>query len=51
LMMAAAEGQSEIVALLLKHGADPSAKDVDGETALQFAASKGHQAVVNLLSK
>ncbi len=51
LMMAAAEGQTQIVAVLLKHGANAASKDVDGETALQFAASKGHQAVVELLSK
>ena len=51
LMMAAAEGQAEIVKILLKHGAIIESKDVDGETALQFAMSKGHQAVVELLKK
>ena len=42
LMFAAAEGQSGVVSLLLAAGADPHAKDVDGEDAALFARSKGH---------
>jgi len=49
LMWAAAEGQLESVKVLLKHGADAARKDVDGETAEMFAASKGHTAIVQLL--
>lgn len=49
LMWAAAEGQADVVELLLKNGADPSLKEVDGDTAESFAAKKGHTAVVNIL--
>ena len=49
LMTAAAEGQLEVVRLLLAHGADPDLKDVDGDTAESFAEQKGHPAVVELL--
>jgi hypothetical protein len=42
LMFAAAEGQTGVISLLLKAGADPHAKDVDGEDAALFARSKGH---------
>ena len=49
LMMAAAEGQLDVVRLLLIHGADPSLKDEDGDTARSFAAQNGHNAVVDLL--
>jgi ankyrin repeat protein len=49
LMWAAAEGQVEIVELLLKNGADPSLKEVDGDTAESFAAKNGHTAVVKIL--
>lgn len=49
LMYAAAEGQLEVVESLLRAGADPDLKDEDGETALDFAASKGHAKVASLL--
>lgn len=51
LMTAAAEGQLKVVQLLLKHGADPSLKDKDGDTAASFAKQKGHPDVVELLEK
>ena len=43
------EGQFEVVRLLLAHGADPSLKDKDDDTAESFARQKGHSAVVELL--
>ena len=49
LMTAAAEGQTEVVRLLLEHGADPGLKDKDGDTAASFARENGHTAVVELL--
>jgi len=49
LMTAAAEGQIEVVRLLLARGADPAIKDVDGDTALNFARQNGHTAVAQLL--
>lgn len=49
LMTAAAEGQIEVVRLLLGHGADPALKDKDGDTAESFARQNGHTAVVELL--
>ncbi|HEY5621733.1 MAG TPA: ankyrin repeat domain-containing protein [Pontiella sp.] len=51
LMWAAAEGQLESVKLLLKHGADAALKDIDGDKAENFAASKGHAAIVKLLQQ
>jgi len=35
--------------VLLEHGADVEAKGNDGETALQIAAERGHDEVVELL--
>jgi ankyrin repeat protein len=49
LMYAAAEGQTDVVKILLSYRADPSLKDVDGDDALTFARNNGHQAVVTLL--
>ena len=51
LMWAAAEGQAENVTLLLKHKADTTLKDVDGDTAESFAAKKGHTAVAQVLKE
>ncbi len=51
LMYAAAEGQVEVVEVLLKHQADPGLRDVDGDTARDFASQNGHSAVVQLLTK
>ena len=39
LMMAAGYGMSDLVRLLLRRGADPRARTVDGETALSLAVS------------
>jgi len=49
LMTAAAEGQEKVVRVLLSHGADPSLKDKDGDTAESFALQKGHPVVAELL--
>jgi len=49
LMFAAAEGQKEVVSTLLKHGADKSLLDEDGESAYDFAVANGHAAVAALL--
>jgi ankyrin repeat protein len=49
LMTAAAEGQLDVVRLLLSRGADPSVKDEDGDTAMSFALEKGHPEVAELL--
>ncbi|KAI0280041.1 ankyrin repeat-containing domain protein [Russula aff. rugulosa BPL654] len=40
-------GALEVVRLLLEHGADVEAKGTDGKTALQVAADRGHDEVVN----
>lgn len=44
-MMAAAEGQLEVVQLLVANGADLTMVDVDGESSFDFAQSNGHQHV------
>ncbi len=49
LMFAAAEGQADVVQLLLAHHANPSLKDIDGDTAAVFARNKHHMDVVRLL--
>ena len=49
LMTAAAEGELEVVRLLLVYGADADLEDKDGDTAEGFARQKGHSAVVGLL--
>lgn len=51
LMTAAAEGQLEIVGLLLAYGANPEHKDKDGDTAESFARAKGHEITADLLQK
>ena len=51
LMFAAAEGQQEVVQALLQHNADVTLRDIDGETARDFAANNGHDAVVRILDK
>jgi len=38
LMTAAEEGHEEVLKLLLEHGADPTASNVEGRTAMDFAA-------------
>ncbi len=49
LMFAAAEGQLENVKLLAEAGADRNRKDVDGETAIDFAKANGHTELVQWL--
>ncbi|HYW96699.1 MAG TPA: ankyrin repeat domain-containing protein [Bacteroidales bacterium] len=49
LMFAASEGQAKVAEILLQHGADPSMKDVDGDTALSFARQNKHEEVAKLL--
>ena len=51
LMAAAAKGYQEVVACLLAGGADPKAKDDEGQDALALAKAGNHTAVVGLLSK
>jgi len=41
LMLAAAEGHTNIVKYLVNHGADKSVKDCTGSTALEEAEKKG----------
>jgi len=48
-MFAAGEGQLEVVKTLVANGADISMLDVDGESALDFAKSRGHQSVAAYL--
>ncbi|WP_430812513.1 MULTISPECIES: ankyrin repeat domain-containing protein [unclassified Carboxylicivirga] len=49
-MMAAAEGQLDVLKLLVKHGADLSMVDVDGESSLDFAKSNGHGEVASYIT-
>ena len=49
LMMAAAEGQLEVVKVLIDNGADLTMVDIDGESSLDFAVSKGHTDVVDFI--
>ena len=48
-MMAAAEGQLEVLKTLVAFGADLSMVDVDGESSLDFADSKGYSAVAEYI--
>ncbi len=49
LMHAAAEGNLDVVKVLLKAGADLTLMDVDGDDASSFARQSGHMEVVQLL--
>ena len=51
LMFAASEGMTDIVALLLDRGANRMLKDVDGDTALDFANQNHHAEAASLLSR
>ena len=48
-MMAASEGQLEVLKVLVSNGADLKMVDVDGESSLDFAKSKGHKAVADYI--
>jgi uncharacterized protein len=48
-MMAAAEGQLEVLKTLVAHGADLKMVDVDGESSMDFASANGHSAVVEYI--
>lgn len=49
LIAACWKGHTEILALLVEHGADVNAKNNDGWTALMLASQNGHVDVVNCL--
>ena len=49
IMFAGGEGLTEVIAILLAHGADSKLKDEDGDTALTFAKSNGHAQAAALL--
>jgi ankyrin repeat protein len=49
LMTAAALGQSDVVELLIRNGADRGMMDRDGDTALSHAKTAGHRQIVELL--
>lgn len=49
LMMAAAEGNTAVVELLVAQGADVDTLDTDGESAAHFAREKGHTAIAEFL--
>ena len=49
LMFAAVEGNVEVVRVLLSHGADVTLVDTDGESALDFAVSRGRREVAEAL--
>ena len=49
LMHAAAEGNLDVVKILLKGGSDPTLKDVDGDDAASFARQGGHLEVADYL--
>jgi ankyrin repeat protein len=50
LMMAAAEGNAEVVKVLLDRGAKKDMVDSDGDAAIDFARRSGHGEIVALLS-
>lgn len=49
-MFAAGEGQLDVVKTLVDAGADLTMLDVDGESAYDFAVSKGHTEVANYIN-
>ncbi len=50
LMHAAAEGNLDVVKVLIEYGADPGLKDVDGDNAETFARQNGHREVADYIS-
>ncbi|KPK48676.1 MAG: hypothetical protein AMS22_14955, partial [Thiotrichales bacterium SG8_50] len=51
LMVASSKGYSDIVKLLLDHGADPRAKKADGVSALAIAEHGGFSRTVDILRR
>jgi len=51
LMLATLHGQTNEVAVLLAHGADPNAADADGTTPLQAAKAGDHPVIVTALQR
>jgi uncharacterized protein len=49
LMASARAGNFELVCVLLESRAEPSRKDIDGQTALDWAAAGGHEGVASAL--
>ena len=49
LHMAAEDGRTQMLQLLIAHGADPNARDSDGQTPLDLATSHEHPEAVALL--
>ena len=49
LRVAATSGHTQVVKVLLKHGADPNIRGKDGLTAISFAKARVHVEIVNLL--
>lgn len=49
LMHAAAEGNIQVVRILLEHGARKDLTDIDGDNALSFAQENGHDKIVAIL--
>ncbi|SFE41146.1 ankyrin repeat domain-containing protein [Thermophagus xiamenensis] len=50
LMYAASEGNMEVVKVLIKYGANPSLKDVDGDNAATFAIQNNHPEIGKYLN-
>jgi ankyrin repeat protein len=51
LMAAAANGNKSTVALLLKKGANPDAKTLEGRTATKFAEREGQRKIITMLKE
>jgi ankyrin repeat protein len=51
LLYAVAEGQEEVVDLLIAAGTDVNTKDGDGDTSLDWAIMRNHTEVADLLRK
>jgi len=49
LMFAAAEGCDKVAEILIERGADPKAKDIDGDTAIDFARQNGHEELAKMI--
>lgn len=48
-MMAASEGQLEVLKVLMANGDDLKMVDIDGESVLYFAKANGHSEVVGYM--